>query len=137
MPSTQDPSDEDVQSFIAVTDAPHGRATQYLKVRVGKAFWVKIRLMPAQAHNQELERAINAYFDNPNAIFDQVSSCLYKCQGLWLIESQQSQVYYDESQFHTDKTEGPHNHGQPCKPLRSNTLHADLARHIITCVKLG
>ena len=33
--STQDPSDEDVQSFIAVTGAPHTRATQYLQVRLG------------------------------------------------------------------------------------------------------
>ena len=33
--STQDPSDEDVQSFIAVTGAPDSRATQYLQVCLG------------------------------------------------------------------------------------------------------
>ena len=36
--STQDPNDEDVQSFIAVTGAPHSRATQYLEVRLGGVF---------------------------------------------------------------------------------------------------
>lgn len=79
MTSIHEPSDEDIQAFIAVTGAPHNRAIQYLK-----------------AHNKDLARAINAYFDNPSAVFDQ-----------------QSQVSWDESQFHNDKTEGPQNQGQP------------------------
>lgn len=79
MSSIHEPSDEDVQGFTAVTGAHQSRAIQYLK-----------------AHDKDLSRAINAYFDNPDAIFDQ-----------------QSQVFYDESQFHTDKTEGPQNQGQP------------------------
>lgn len=78
MASIHEPSDEDIHGFIAVTGAPHSRAIHFLK-----------------AHDKDLTRAINAYFDNPDAVFDQ-----------------QSQVFWDESQFHTDKTNTSPNQGQ-------------------------
>ena len=42
----------------------------------------------------------------------------------WLTKTQQSQVFYDESQFHTDRTEVSHNQGQSCKPPRQSCMHA-------------
>lgn len=60
MASSYEPSDEDIQGFVAVTSAHPSRAIQYLK-----------------AHNKDLARAINAYFDDPSAVFDQQSQVFY------------------------------------------------------------
>ena len=73
MASIHEPSDGDIQNFIGFTGASQSRAIQYLKVWTKENLRATVILMWTQAHSKDLERAINAYFDNPSAVFDQVS----------------------------------------------------------------
>jgi hypothetical protein len=70
-----EPSEEDINNFISFTGVPRDQTINFLKV--GIALQTTMTALTdltggIKVHNLNLQKAINAYFENPDAINQQV-----------------------------------------------------------------